>query len=83
MEEQKEFQVERLDSELEQAYIDAEYEELLDYFVAMERGQEVQDPRPRMSFITPAMETKAKEHASCVVEIIDEFDGGIDEGGQP
>lgn len=82
MEEQKEFQIERLDSELEQTCIDAEYEELLDYFVAIERGLEVQDPRPRMSFITPAMETKAKEQASCVVDIIEEFDGEIEEGGQ-
>ena len=82
MGEKKEYQIERLDSELEQAYIETEYEELVDYFIAIGRGRDVEDPRPRMSFISPELEAKAKEFASCVVDVIDEFEGEIEEGRQ-
>ena len=83
MEEKKDYHIEKLDSELEQAYREAEYEELLDYFIAIGRGQDAEDPRPQMSFITPELEARAKENASCVVDIIEEFDGEIEEGGRP
>ena len=82
MGEKKEYQIERLDSELEQAYIETEYEELVDYFIAIRRGRDVEDPRPKMSFISPELEAKAKEYASCVVDVIDEFEGKIEEGRQ-
>ena len=83
MGEKKECQTEELASELEQAYIEAEYEELQDYFIEIGRGESAEDPRPRMSFMTPELEKKAEEHASCVVDMIKEFDGEIEEGGQP
>ena len=79
----KDCQIERLNSDLEQAYIQAEYEDLLDYFIAIGRGESVEDPRPGMSFLTPEMEMKAQKHASCVVNFIEEFDGEIEEGGKP
>lgn len=82
MGEKKEYQTEVLDSKLEQAYIGAEYENLVDYYIAIGCGERVEDPRPRMSFITPELEARARENASCVVDVIKEFDGEIEEGCQ-
>ena len=69
---------EKLDENLEKAYTDAEFDELIDYFVALNSGNQVEDPRPQMSFINPTMEKRAKEYASFISTIIDVFDGKLE-----
>ena len=72
--------LEYLDENLEEAYRQAEFYELCDYFIAMRKGQQIEDPRPRLSFITKELEEKAKAYASCLCDVIEEFEGTLEKG---
>lgn len=71
--------IEYLDEELEEAYRQAEFDELCSYFVAIRKGLQVADPRPKMSFITRELEDKAESYASCLCDVMEEFDGTMEE----
>ena len=70
---------EYLDEKLEDAYRQSEFDELCSYFVAVRKGLQVADPRPRMSFITRELEDKAESYASCLSDVMEEFDGTMEE----
>lgn len=72
--------LEYLDENMEEAYRQVEFDELCDYFVAARKGQQVEDPRPRMSFITKELEDQAKEYASCLCDVMEEFEGTLEKG---
>ena len=76
MKEKKEY----LDENLEEAYRQAEFDELCDYFIAVRKGQQVEDPRPKMSFITKELEEEAKAYAACLCDVMEEFDGTLEKG---
>lgn len=70
--------LEYLDENLEEAYRQAEFYELCDYFIAIRKGQQIEDPRNRMSFITKELEEKAKAYASCLCDVLEEFEGTLE-----
>ena len=68
---------EYLDENLEEAYRQAEFDELCDYFIAVQKGLQVEDPRPNFSFITDELEAEAKSYASCLCNVMEEFNGTL------
>lgn len=70
--------LEYLDENLEEAYMQAEFDELCDYFIAIRKGQQIEDPRIRMSFITKELEEEAKAYASCLCDVLEEFEGTLE-----
>ena len=70
--------LEYLDENMEVAYGQAEFDELCDYFIAVRKGRKVEDPRPNMSFMTKELEEKAKAYASCLCDVMEEFDGTME-----
>ncbi len=71
---------EYLDEYLEEAYRQAEFDDLCTYFIAVRRGQQAEDPRPKTSFMTKEMEDKAKSYASCLCDVMEEFEGTLEKG---
>ena len=69
-----------LDENLEEAYRKAEFDELCDYFIAVRNGQQVEDPGPKTSFITKELEEEAKAYASCLCDVMEEFEGTLEKG---
>ncbi len=72
--------LEYLDEILEEAYRQAEFDDLCDYFIAVRNGQQVDDPRPKMSFITKELEEEAKAYAACLCDVMEEFEGTLEKG---
>lgn len=70
--------LEYLDENLEEAYMQAEFDELCDYFIAIRKGQQIEDPRIRMSFITKELEEEANAYASCLCDVLEEFEGTLE-----
>ncbi len=69
--------LEYLDENMEEAYRQVEFDELCDYFIAVQKGLQIEDPRPNFSFITDELEAKAKSYASCLCDVMEEFNGTL------